>query len=141
MPSRTRTLLEELKTLMDPGQNFLKYRNRLRTIDPPCVPFLGLYLTDLTFIEDGNTDTIKSRSDLINFDKRMKIAEKIREIQQYQQTPYLLEPVEEIQRFLAMNLEEGERDPEVLYQKSLEMEPREREDEKMARLLHESGFI
>lgn len=41
LPSRTKTLLEELKGLMDPGQNFSSYRNRLRSIDPPCVPFLG----------------------------------------------------------------------------------------------------
>jgi hypothetical protein len=44
--SRTRQVLEELKKLMAPGQNFNRYRTELRTIDPPCVPFLGIN-TDL----------------------------------------------------------------------------------------------
>lgn len=35
---------------------------------------LGVYLTDLTFIEDGNKDTTKAGDkELINFDKRYKV--------------------------------------------------------------------
>jgi len=56
----------------------------------------GVYLTDLVFIEEGNKDTVNG---LINFDKSRKIAFVIREIQQYQQTPYCIAPVHEIQVF------------------------------------------
>lgn len=71
----------------------------------------------------------------------MKTTEKIREIQQFQQVSYSLEVLEDIQSFIFNSIAASERDPEVLYQKSLIIEPRERDDEKMARLLHESGFI
>lgn len=102
---------------------------------------LGLYLTDLTFIEDGNVNNIKAMPHLINFDKRMKTAEKIREIQQYQCEPYTLVEVSEIKNFLVTHIESGEPNADDLYDRSLHLEPREREDEKIARLLFEGGFL
>lgn len=47
-----------------------------------------MYLTDLTFIGDGNPDILNGRQDLINFDKRRKIAFVISEIKQWQQLSY-----------------------------------------------------
>ncbi len=40
--------------------NFNNYRQLLKEISPPmaAVPFLGLFLSDLLFVEDGNPDTI-----------------------------------------------------------------------------------
>src|SRR4051812_12059906 len=79
---------------------------------------LGLFLTDLTFIEEGNPNLIEG---LINFSKRKKMANVIREIQQYQNIPYVFEPVERIQKWLkeAAIGEENE-----LYRLSLAREPR-----------------
>ncbi|KAI8855069.1 ras guanine nucleotide exchange factor domain-containing protein [Chytridium lagenaria] len=101
------------------------------TLNPPCVPFLGFYLTDLTFIEDGSPNFLKGMDGMINFSKRMKTAEVIREIQQYQNAPYQLTH----QSFMET------ADETDLYNMSLMLEPREREDEKIARLLTESGFL
>jgi son of sevenless-like protein len=103
--------------------------------------FAGLFLTDLTFIEDGNSNMLRTAPHLINFDKRSKTADKIREVQQYQNIPYTLREVQELQHFLIMNLEDSQRDVEELYQTSLQIEPREREDEKISRLLEQSGFL
>lgn len=36
--------------------NFKIFRDSLRTVSPPSIPFLGLYLSDLTFIEEGNSN-------------------------------------------------------------------------------------
>lgn len=80
-------LFENMKNLLAPTRNFTKYRETLRKLNPPCVPFLGVYLTDLTFIEDGNSDFLKTDERLINFSKRQMTAEKIQEIIMYQSTP------------------------------------------------------
>lgn len=138
--AKTMTTLEQLNKVMQSTKNFSEYREMIHGVNPPCVPFLGVYLTDLTFIEDGNPNQIKKSKNLINFSKRMKTAEVIREIQVYQAVPYCLTPVSEFQTFIKSHLQES-RDVGDLYQQSLEMEPRERDDEKIARLLQESGFL
>lgn len=138
-PSRTHTILEALNQMINSSKNFAVYRELLHLVDPPCVPFLGVSLTDLTFIEDGNANMLKDSTDMINFSKRAKTAEVIREIQQYQSVPYSLETVPELQKFIIQSLTEVRTvDP---YERSLDVEPREREDEKIARLLAESGFL
>ncbi|PYH85976.1 cell division control protein Cdc25 [Aspergillus uvarum CBS 121591] len=127
---RTYTVLEQMRRLMASTKNFGEYRETLHLANPPCIPFFGVYLTDLTFIEDGIPSL--TPSELINFNKRAKTAEVIRDIQQYQNVPYLLQPVPELQDYILSNLQAA-GDVHNMYDRSLEVEPREREDEKIAR--------
>lgn len=102
-----------------------------------CVFFItGVYLTDWTFIGDGNPDQLREKPHQINFNKRQKAAELIVQIQSYQSLPYQLSPMPAIVKFLEEALE-NPRDEKELYDLSLELEPRERDDEKIARLLAE----
>jgi son of sevenless-like protein len=97
-----------------------------------CIdPRTGVYLTDLTFIEDGIPSIIK-KTNLINFAKRAKTAEVIRDIQQYQNVGYSLQPVPELQDYILTNMQAA-GDVHEMYDKSLQVEPREREDEKIVR--------
>jgi son of sevenless-like protein len=91
----------------------------------------GVYLTDLTFIEEGIPSLIK-KTNLINFAKRAKTAEVIRDIQQFQNVPYPLQPVPELQDYILTNMQSA-GDVHEMYEMSLSVEPREREDEKIAR--------
>ncbi|KAI8078401.1 ras guanine nucleotide exchange factor domain-containing protein [Thamnidium elegans] len=138
--ARTNQILQQIRKLMGANRNFTEYRAIIHSINPPCIPFLGIYLQDLTFIEDGNANELKKSKELINFAKRAKTAEVIREIQQYQSSLYQLKPVDDLQEFIKSNLK-STRDEEQLYKESLKLEPREREDEKITRLLQESGFL
>ena len=129
--ARTTQALESMRKLMASTKNFLEYRESLHKANPPCIPFFGIYLTDLTFIEDGIPSVIK-KTQLINFAKRAKTAEVIRDIQQYQNVPYPLQPVNELQEYILRNMQSA-GDVHEMYERSLQVEPREREDEKIAR--------
>lgn len=129
--ARTTQTLESMRKLMGSTKNFLEYREALHKANPPCIPFFGIYLTDLTFIEDGIPSIIK-KTQLINFAKRAKTAEVIRDIQQYQNVPYGLQPVPELQDYILRNMQSA-GDVHEMYERSLQVEPREREDEKIAR--------
>jgi son of sevenless-like protein len=128
-----------MRLLIKTEKNFSNYREALHVANPPCIPFLGVYLTDLVFIEDG-IPSVTKQQELINFGKRKMTAEVIRDIQQYQNVPYTLNPVPELQTWILENMQLA-RSVHEMYDRSLEVEPREREEEKIARLLSESGFL
>jgi son of sevenless-like protein len=62
----------------------------------------------------------------------VKAANIISEIQQYQAVPYPLTPVPELQDYIVSSMQQA-RDVNEMYAVSLSLEPREREDEKIAR--------
>ncbi|KAL9555088.1 hypothetical protein MBANPS3_002511 [Mucor bainieri] len=137
--ARTMQILQNIRRLMGANRNFSEYRDIIHKINPPCIPFLGIYLQDLTFIEDGNANFLKKSNNLINFAKRMKTAEVIRDLQQYQSTHYMLTAVPDIQEFIKTHLHSS-REEEELYNLSLRLEPRERGEDTIARRLKESGL-
>ena len=102
----------------------------------------GVFLSTLQFIQDGNPD--KLPGDLVNFRKRAKASEVIQDIKRWQSRPYNLQTVPSVVQFLDESFAEfteGVNYNDRYWDLSLEREPREREDEKMARLLQETGFL
>ncbi|KAI9443246.1 ras GEF [Lactarius indigo] len=135
------TMLGACEMTIDSNKNFSNYRSLLQRITPPCVPFIGLYLTTLTFIQDGAPNNIGT---LVNFRKRQKAAEVIEEIQKWQSKPFNFAKVDLIHDYIVDCLNKFNNRPDVsdeFWNLSLEREPRERDDEKMARLLQETGFL
>lgn len=125
--------LAELNDLVSQVGNYAKLRNAIHSCTPPLVPYLGMYLTDLTFIDENRDLT---EAGLINFSKRRQIANVVQnEIAQYQQERYNLEPVPQIQQFLT-NLQYF--DDKTNYKLSTWIEPRQgtmRPTEKPAELM------
>lgn len=48
LSAKTMSLFDDLDKTLDSGKNFAGYRERLKRVDPPCIPFLGeLFLASL----------------------------------------------------------------------------------------------
>jgi hypothetical protein len=47
-------VLRELREMLQPTGNYKAFRKVLKQANPPLVPFVGCFQTDLVFIEDGN---------------------------------------------------------------------------------------
>ncbi|KAF2635954.1 ras guanine-nucleotide exchange protein Cdc25p [Massarina eburnea CBS 473.64] len=133
--ANTKSRLEELKTVTEVGRNYTVLRQRLQTVVEPCIPFIGFYLTDLTFIHEGNSTTrlLHGESDpasasVINFDKYMKTARIIDQIQSFQQ-PHRLAPVPEMQEWMESQIQRvrssEQANVQSYYRRSLLLEPRE----------------
>jgi len=54
----TLTIFEELNTLLSRDNNFANFRKALHKVQPPALPYLGVYLTDMIFVDQGNSDTL-----------------------------------------------------------------------------------
>ena len=48
LPPRSHQIVEELNALMENKANYKNYRNALRSAPLPLMPYLGVYLRDLT---------------------------------------------------------------------------------------------
>ncbi|KAL9125922.1 MAG: hypothetical protein Q9217_004943 [Psora testacea] len=104
--SKTKLRLEKLKSIINHERNYASLRQTFQNQTPPCVPWVGLYLTDLTFVDAGNQTTrqlpgvgFEGSKSVINFDKHMKTAKIISELQRFQ-VPYRLIEIAELQTWL-----------------------------------------
>ncbi|KGO39984.1 Guanine-nucleotide dissociation stimulator CDC25 [Penicillium expansum] len=121
---RSCNTLRPLQAMICSAHNYQAYRDTLRVAVAPCVPFLGLFLKDLTFIEDGNA--AMTPEGLINFHKYTMLASTIHEIQRLKEAPYSLRPVPELQEYLATQLQSAV-DLHDMWDKSCGLEPRGRD--------------
>ncbi|PHH64793.1 hypothetical protein CDD81_3859 [Ophiocordyceps australis] len=133
---RRKETLRLLQQVVEPSQNHKVLRTRLHDHVPPCLPFLGMYLTDLTFVDIGNPATKQislghGPEDLtvVNFDKHSRTAKIIGDLQRFQ-IPYRLVEVADMQEWLAAQIRrvrdgDDENVQVSYYRKSLMLEPRE----------------
>ncbi|KAJ3129785.1 hypothetical protein HK098_000155 [Nowakowskiella sp. JEL0407] len=132
----------EVQDIVSPKSQYANYRKQLKNVQPPLIPFLGVYLTDLTFIELGNPDFIPN-THYINIDKRRKVYSNIHGIAFYQSQSYheLLFSIPSLQEFLERICGDIQSDvvrlsanpvslgDDEMYERSLIVEPREEDSD------------
>jgi hypothetical protein len=133
---KRKDMLKDLQAIVKPDKNYATLRKRLNDHVPPCLPFVGTFLTDLTFVDAGNpaTKQLPGPSDgesipVINFDKHTRTAKIIGELQRFQ-IPYRLAEVPELQEWLQAQIvrvksSSDHENVQQYYRKSLLLEPRE----------------
>ncbi|EGN98306.1 hypothetical protein SERLA73DRAFT_169303 [Serpula lacrymans var. lacrymans S7.3] len=133
VPQKNKAQLDMLRRLADHGRNYHEYRSKLRNTAPPAVPFLGLYLTDVTFCREGNPSLRESPyvpgKKLLNFNKYHKLARIVQDMQRFQ-VPYNLKEIPEVQEYLSIAFENSKHhgDLQDLYRRSLLVEPKQPAD-------------
>ncbi|PRP79654.1 hypothetical protein PROFUN_10554 [Planoprotostelium fungivorum] len=124
-------LFKSLEKLMSPSKSYSAYRTQLKRSSGPILPYIGTYLSDLTFIDEGNPDKTKEGS--INYQKLELLHQSIAELTSYQQIPYDFPRVEPLYSFLIDLPACSEKE---LYKLSLRYEAREERDDGRLTLTH-----
>ena len=113
--------LSEYTALLDSTSSFKAYRDALAVAEPPCIPYLGLILQDVTFVYHGNADELPDGK--VNFVKRWQLFNIVDNVRRFKLTSYDFEWNDQIaQLFAGMDNFLSEED---LYDRSLKLKPRE----------------
>ncbi|XP_074871188.1 rap guanine nucleotide exchange factor 1 isoform X2 [Carettochelys insculpta] len=111
--------LAEYCTLIDSSSSFRAYRAALAEVEPPCIPYLGLILQDLTFVHLGNPDYIDGK---VNFSKRWQQFNILDSMRCFQQVHYDIKRNDDIVSFF--NDFSDHLAEEALWELSLKIKPR-----------------
>jgi len=85
LPKKFTTMINEIEEFASPKDNSAYLRKHISynlKLGIPTIPYVGLMLKDLTFIEDGNLDFVKDN--LVNIDKISMIGIKLKELDGFQ---------------------------------------------------------
>lgn len=100
---KTMTKFKNLVSIVHSDGNSRILRQRLKAHCAPCLPFVGMYLTDLNAVHEGNPDTRELSNDSsvqgINFFKFATTAKIIMDLQRFQ-VPYNLTAVPDMQDWI-----------------------------------------
>jgi hypothetical protein len=122
---RNKELWDELMALMDPSNSFRTLRHAIDESGLSAIPYLGMYLSDLTFMEDGNPDEVERNGrKVINFQKHFMIYKTIHQLLRFQTSAEYIKNIKRVEPAYTFLYELCALDENVLYALSLEREPR-----------------
>eukprot|EP01094_Clydonella_sp_ATCC50884_P005729 TRINITY_DN1468_c0_g1_i3.p1 TRINITY_DN1468_c0_g1~~TRINITY_DN1468_c0_g1_i3.p1 ORF type:complete len:582 (-),score=161.46 TRINITY_DN1468_c0_g1_i3:256-1896(-) len=80
---------QEVGTVLNPSSSWKSYRAELAIRKPPAVPYVGVWCSDLTMIEDGNLSLRAHEGEvLVNIEKAQMLASVLDQIAVYQRSEF-----------------------------------------------------
>ena len=119
-PKQYTELLAEDSKLIESSSGFKVYRETLGEAKLPCIPYLGLILTDITFVHLGNPHELPDGK--VNFVKRWQQFNILDSVRRFKEQMYEFEKNEKILDFF--NEYEDHMDEDDMWEQSLVLKPR-----------------
>jgi len=113
--------LKEAGEMISSTQNYRQYREYIRSTFPPVIPFQGIYLSDLTMLEE--TPDFLEKGGSINFHKMSLVGEVFNEVFKFQTVKHALFPIDSVQQFI-LSWGSHVLDDTQLYNMSKSLEPK-----------------
>lgn len=132
LPKKESLEYEFLCEMMNPISNFKMYREVLRKSSEcgdSVVPYLGMFLKDLTFIEDGNKTFLDEEEKVINFEKMRLLSQVFSCFNEFKRSVFHYQPVIEWQ-LLPMSSGPIIKTEEEMYSFSYSIRPKDSKSEK-----------
>lgn len=131
--------LDALLKYSEPSGGFAAFRNLQSNAEGPCVPFVGMYLTDIAHIKDQFED-IDDDGQIV-FIKRQRWYETITQMLRHQSKPYNIGESVSIRGFVSLHLRtNGTKDSSLAWTKSQEVQHSELAHADIRRGLEAAGF-
>lgn len=89
-----------MNTLMEHVNNYANYRASLKTVKLPALPYLGVYLRDIVFLDQGNPDYFGENNVTINFEKLQLLGTTFCDVKKFQKIAYHYQIHEPLRDFL-----------------------------------------
>ncbi|KAJ7204466.1 ras guanine nucleotide exchange factor domain-containing protein [Mycena pura] len=132
-----KSILDGLIKYNDPSGGFSGYRALLANAEGPCVPFIGMYLTDIVHI----SDQFKDSEGTITFLKRHRWYEVVQVMLRAQAKPYLIAESESTLNFITGHLRmDSMKDQTWFWEKSQEVQQSELAHADIRKGLEAAGF-
>ena len=145
-----RVQLEQLAKYHEQTGNFSAYRLLQRSADGPCIPHIGMYITDLQVADQQHPDNVLiepsssplgTTVSLIHFAKREKWWEAIDAMLRHQAKPYTHPEDSTVVTYIETNLAQaGEKDQGSFWTKSQEIQQAEMQHADIRKGLELAGF-
>ncbi|KAF6026200.1 C3G [Bugula neritina] len=120
-PKQEKEMIQEYFSLIDCTSSFKSYRMTLAEAQPPCIPYIGLILNDMTIIRVGNTAKLAD-GDLINFQMRWQLFNVLECLRRFRKPVYPFQKDQNILQFLDDFNDYNSNDDEM-WERSKEIKP------------------
>jgi son of sevenless-like protein len=132
-----KSILDALIKFNDPSGGFSGYRALLNNAEGPCVPFIGMYLTDIVHISDQFSD----HDGQISFLKRQRWFEVVQVMLRAQKLAYNVAESETTLNFIGAHLRvDSMKDQTWFWEKSQEVQQSELAHADIRKGLEAAGF-